>query len=78
MKKVLVIGANGFLGNKLTRYLMGKDVEIVDWNTGGFPYSILGNILYPTYSELASWTASGRYLGNDKVCEYDLFIEEWI
>lgn len=56
----------------------GKEVEIVDWNTGQFPYSIVGNIVYPTYSELASWTASGRYLGEDKVCEYDLFIEEWI
>ena len=56
----------------------GKEVEIVNWNTGGFPYSIVGDIVYPTYSELASWTASGRYLGEDKDCEYDLFIEEWI
>lgn len=56
----------------------GKEVEIADWNTGGFPYSIVGNIVYPTYSELASWTAGGRYLGEDKDCEYDLFIEELV
>ena len=56
----------------------GKEVEIIDWNTGRFPYSIVGNIVYPTYSDLAAWTTSGRYLGEDKDCEYDLFIEEWI
>ena len=56
----------------------GKEVEIVDWNTGHFPYLIAGNIVYPTYSDHASWTASGRYLGKDKDSEYDLFIEEWI
>ena len=56
----------------------GKEVEIVDWDTGRFPYSIVGNIIYSTYSELAAWTVSGRYLGKDKDCEYDLFIEEWI
>ena len=56
----------------------GKEVEIVDWNTGHFPYSIVGDIVYSTYSELASWTTGGKYLGKDKDCEYDLFIEEWI
>ena len=39
MKKVLIIGANGFLGNKLTRYLLGKDVEIVAFVPTGFDYS---------------------------------------
>lgn len=55
----------------------GKEVEIVDWNTGHFPYSIVGNIVYPTYSDLASWTSSGKFLlGKDT--DLDLFIEEWI
>lgn len=39
MKKVLIIGANGFLGNKLTRYLLKKDVEIVAFVPIGFDYS---------------------------------------
>lgn len=71
-KLAVMIGS----GKIVTR--SGKEVEIVDWNTGHFPYSIVGDIVYSTYSELASWTASGRYLGKDKDCEYDLFIEEWI
>lgn len=39
MKKVLIIGANGFLGNKLTQYLLNKDVEIVAFVPTGFDYS---------------------------------------
>lgn len=39
MRKVLVIGANGFLGNKLTRYLLEKDIEIVAFVPTGFDYS---------------------------------------
>ena len=39
MKKVLIIGANGFLGNKLTHYLLKKDVEIVAFVPTGFDYS---------------------------------------
>lgn len=39
MRKVLIIGANGFLGNKLTQYLLKKDVEIVAFVPTGFDYS---------------------------------------
>lgn len=39
MKKVLIIGANGFLGNKLTRYLLEKYIEIVAFVPTGFDYS---------------------------------------
>lgn len=39
MRKVLIIGANGFLGNKLTRYLLEKDIEIVAFVPTGFDYS---------------------------------------
>lgn len=39
MRKVLIIGANGFLGNKLTRYLLEKEVEIVAFVPTGFDYS---------------------------------------
>lgn len=39
MKKVLIIGANGFLGNKLTRYLLEKGFEIVALVPAGFDYS---------------------------------------
>ena len=39
MKKVLIIGANGFLGNKLTRYLLEKDIEVVTFVPSGFDYS---------------------------------------
>ncbi len=39
MRKVLIIGANGFLGNKLTRYLLEKNIEIVAFVPSGFDYS---------------------------------------
>ena len=39
MRKVLIIGANGFLGNKLTRYLIKNDVEIVAFVPTDFDYS---------------------------------------
>lgn len=39
MRKVLIIGANGFLGNELTRYLLEKDIEIVAFVPTGFDYS---------------------------------------
>ena len=39
MRKVLIIGANGFLGNKLTQYLLEKGIEIVAFVPTGFDYS---------------------------------------
>lgn len=39
MRKVLIIGANGFLGNKLTQYLLEKGIEIVAFVPIGFDYS---------------------------------------
>ncbi len=36
MDKVIVIGANGFLGNKLTRYLIRHDIHVVAFVPTGF------------------------------------------
>ena len=44
MRKVLIIGANGFLGNKLTRYLLEKDIEIVAFVPTGFDYSNVSSL----------------------------------
>ena len=39
MNKVIVIGANGFLGNKLTRYLSEKGISVLAFVPKGFDYS---------------------------------------
>lgn len=44
MNKVIVIGANGFLGNKLTRYLSEKGLSIMALVPKGFDYSNVSSI----------------------------------
>lgn len=44
MNKVIVIGANGFLGNKLTRYLSEKNLSILAFVPKGFDYSNVSSI----------------------------------
>ena len=44
MKKVIVIGANGFLGNKLTRYFSEKRLAVIAFVPKGFDYSIVSSI----------------------------------
>ena len=44
MNKVIVIGANGFLGNKLTRYLSEKSLSILAFVPKGFDYSNVSSI----------------------------------
>lgn len=44
MNKVIVIGANGFLGNKLTRYLSEKSLSIMAFVPKGFDYSNVSSI----------------------------------
>jgi len=44
MKKVLIIGANGFLGSKLTKYLVEKDVSVVAFVPKGFDYSNISSL----------------------------------
>lgn len=44
MNKVIVIGANGFLGNKLTRFLSEKNLSILAFVPKGFDYSNVTSI----------------------------------
>lgn len=44
MNKVIVIGANGFLGNKLTRYLSEKSLSILAFVPKGFDYTNVSSI----------------------------------
>lgn len=44
MKKIIVIGANGFLGNKLTRYLSEKGISVLAFVPKGFDYSNVTSI----------------------------------
>lgn len=44
MNRVIVIGANGFLGNKLTRYLSEKSLSILAFVPKGFDYSNVSSI----------------------------------
>lgn len=44
MNKVIVIGANGFLGNKLTRYLSEKSLSVLAFVPKGFDYSNVSSI----------------------------------
>ena len=44
MDKVIVIGANGFLGNKLTRYLSEKGLSILAFVPKGFDYTNVSSI----------------------------------
>lgn len=44
MNKVIIIGANGFLGNKLTRYLSEKSLSILAFVPKGFDYSNVSSI----------------------------------
>ena len=44
MNKVIVIGANGFLGNKLTQFLFGKGIEVLAFVPKGFDYSNVSSI----------------------------------
>ena len=39
MDKVLIVGANGFLGNKLARYLINRNVRVVAFVPRGFDYA---------------------------------------
>lgn len=39
MNKVIVIGANGFLGNRLVRYLTGHGIPVVAFVPGGFDHT---------------------------------------
>lgn len=44
MNKVIVIGANGFLGNKLTRFLSEKGLSLLAFVPKGFDYSNVSSI----------------------------------
>lgn len=44
MNKIIVIGANGFLGNKLTRYLSEKGMSVLAFVPKGFDYSNVTSI----------------------------------
>lgn len=44
MNKVIVIGANGFLGSKLTRYLSEKRITVLAFVPKGFDYSNVSSI----------------------------------
>lgn len=53
MKKVLIIGANGFLGSKLTQYLVDKKVSVLAFVPSGFDYSNISSLLGVTCVEFS-------------------------
>lgn len=63
MKKVLIIGANGFLGYKLTLYLLKKNVDVVAFVPTGFDYSNVSSLPRVTCVEFSF----GRLEALDKI-----------